>query len=286
MLNINGLPESSGGIWLGKGLYYKAVVKDANGVTIATIDNFNGINDVNVNVTLSEWTLFGFPATYNNYHAFTVAGDQTQTFKQWRRLRAAVSAGTWYGTIVSSAFGAGVTTVEVKSDNIDLDSGLSQVYYGTLSPQPSSIPRNIPFPPGTVVIFSQAAAPVGWVQVTDDRATDRYLRVVSDGSSGDTGGAASPGAGVTVAPAHTHSFSVMTGAADAAHQHLITNLSLGIGAPGAIQTGTGESQTYEGTTDFAVATHDHAVAGDTASNAGGAATVFRFVNVIACMYVG
>lgn len=71
-----------------------------------------------------------------------------------------------------------------------------------------------PFPVGTRLAFPQAAAPLGWVQVTDDAANNRLLRVVPGAGAG-LGGSHSPIV-MNVVPAHTHGF---TTSSVAAHNH-------------------------------------------------------------------
>ena len=89
------------------------------------------------------------------------------------------------------------------------------------------------FVAGTKLLFSQAAAPVGWVQVT--AYNDQVLRVVSDSSGGLSGGSwqiSGFSASTVVAyhaltaaeiPAHTHTVSALTLA--------INTSTLGAGSP-------------------------------------------------------
>jgi hypothetical protein len=71
------------------------------------------------------------------------------------------------------------------------------------------------FATGTRLMFAQAAAPTGWVQITSDLADNRMLRVVKTAGAG-TGGSHSPILN-NVVPAHTHGFS--TGGQSADHSH-------------------------------------------------------------------
>lgn len=71
------------------------------------------------------------------------------------------------------------------------------------------------FATGTRLLFAQAAAPTGWVQITSDLADNRMLRVVKTAGAG-TGGTHSPILN-NVVPAHTHGFS--TGGQSADHSH-------------------------------------------------------------------
>ena len=77
----------------------------------------------------------------------------------------------------------------------------------------------ISFPANTRISFAQASAPTGWVQVTDDSANNRMLRVVNASGAG-TGGTQSPILNDTV-PAHSHSFT--TGLQSANHSHNIND---------------------------------------------------------------
>jgi hypothetical protein len=73
------------------------------------------------------------------------------------------------------------------------------------------------FAAGTRMLFAQAAAPTGWVQVTDDSANNRMIRVVNWGGGG-TAGVHDPTV-MNVVPPHTHSFS--TGYVSADHVHWV-----------------------------------------------------------------
>lgn len=70
-------------------------------------------------------------------------------------------------------------------------------------------------PAGTVMIFYQAAAPVGWAQVVTQN--DKALRVVSGGSGGTAGGTLALSSTITLAHTHTvnaHHHSI-------AHKHTV-----------------------------------------------------------------
>lgn len=90
--------------------------------------------------TQSEWVIQTGPFTYLSVTQFSVTGDQTGTYSVNRRLKVVVSAGTKYGFVTASTFSAGVTTVTVLLDSGNLDSGLSAVSTGILSPSNVSIP--------------------------------------------------------------------------------------------------------------------------------------------------
>lgn len=152
-------------LWLDSGKTYKFVVTDANDVTLRTIDNITPINDVNA--APDEWVQYTTSAfTYISATSFSVVGDQTGTFVQYRRLKTTNTGGTVYSTISTSSYSAGATTVTVANDSGTLDSGLSAVYYGVLSPSHSSLPNNYVSPsnltqkltPGTAVASTSGTA--------------------------------------------------------------------------------------------------------------------------------
>ncbi|WP_455154188.1 hypothetical protein [Cupriavidus campinensis] len=137
IINSLGFP-TNGQIWLQSGVSYKLVLTDASDVVQKTEDNISGINDTTSSV--SEWVTGPTP-TYINATSFSLAGDQRQTFITGRRLRFSVSAGTVYGTVITSVYnGSSLTTVTIGGGEGPLDSGLSSVSYGFLSPSPTSVP--------------------------------------------------------------------------------------------------------------------------------------------------
>lgn len=135
-LNTLGL-NTQGAVWITGGAAYKYVIKNAAGVTLRTIDNISGINDTTV--TTDQWVVYQAEPTYVSATSFTVAGDQTQIFQVNRRLRSTNTGGTIYSTITASVYAAPNTTVTVRNDSGTLDAGLSQVAYGVISVQDSSV---------------------------------------------------------------------------------------------------------------------------------------------------
>lgn len=136
-LNTLGV-NSQGAVWLVGGAAYKYVVKNAAGATQRTIDNVSGINDSG-NST-DQWVLYLNPPSFVSATSFSVAGDQTGQFQTGRRLRTVNTAGFVFGTVLSAVYSSPNTTVTVSNDSGALDSGLSQVYYGIITPFSTSLP--------------------------------------------------------------------------------------------------------------------------------------------------
>lgn len=136
VLNTLGV-NNQGAVWLTGGASYKYVIKNSLGVVQRTIDNVSGINDTAV--TTDQWIVFQGTPTYVSATSFTLAGDQTQTFQINRRIKTANTGGTITSTITNSVYSSPNTTVTVRNDSGVLDSGLSQVSYGIISVQNSSV---------------------------------------------------------------------------------------------------------------------------------------------------
>lgn len=81
---------------------------------------------------------------------------------------------------------------------------------GDTGPQGPQGPKGDPglaeFLPGTRLVFFQASAPAGWVQITDSSADNRLLRIVNT-AGGNTGGTIDP-TNITGVGAHTHTISI------------------------------------------------------------------------------
>jgi len=130
-------------IWLTEGIAYKFVFTtpddtDPPTSPIRTIDNITGINDTSIAV--SQWVDSGLIPTYVSATQFTVPGDQTSRFQVNRRLKLLVTAGTVYGYISNAVYGA-LTTVTVVLDSGVLDTGLSDVQLGIITPINTSLPK-------------------------------------------------------------------------------------------------------------------------------------------------
>jgi len=139
VLNTLGVNEQ-GAVWLTGGAAYKFVVKNASGVVQRSgtqLDNIRGINDTTLSV--DQWIAYQAAPTYVSASSFSVPGDQTGTFQPKRRVKTQNTAGFAYGTIISSAYVAPNTTVTLSNTSGVLDAGLSQVSYGLISVQDSSV---------------------------------------------------------------------------------------------------------------------------------------------------
>lgn len=134
ILDALGMPTNCE-LWFTAGQTYKVVYAPSTDTDpptspIWTIDNLLGINDTTSSQT--EW-IVGPAPTFVSATSFTLVGDQTTNFHVGRRIKSTVTAGTSYGTITASAFGASTTvTVDTTGSN-PIDSGLSAVSYGLLS---------------------------------------------------------------------------------------------------------------------------------------------------------
>jgi len=143
---LNSLGQPPNEIWFTAGQSYKVVFAPSTDTDpptspIWTIDNLRGINDSSI--TIDQWVASGLTPTFVNATQFTVLGDQTSIFAVGRRLKLTVTAGTVYGRISVSAFGA-LTTVTVVLDGAGvLDAGLSAVSYGLLTPDNHSFPPTL-----------------------------------------------------------------------------------------------------------------------------------------------
>lgn len=143
ILNSRGEPAQP--IWLIEGVKYKFVFapstdSDPPVSPIRTVDDISGINDTSI--TIDQWVDSGISPTYVSTTSFTVAGDQTSLFTNKRRIKSLVTAGVAYSTVLSATF-TSLTTVVVLNDSLPLDTGLSTIQVGLLTPNNSSIPSII-----------------------------------------------------------------------------------------------------------------------------------------------
>ena len=182
VLNSLGLP-TVGQIWLTVGQNYKLVWTDSNDVVKKTEDNISGVNDSSV--TIDQWVSSGLTPTYVSASQFTLAGDQTSAFTVGRRVKFTVTAGTVYGRISVSAYAA-LTTITVVMDGATvLDSGLSAVSYGLLTPTNNSFPSLIQAGSNVTISYDTSGRPVitGANQTTIPRSYIAGLTLSTAGSS-------------------------------------------------------------------------------------------------------
>ena len=120
--------------------YYHIFLQDSLHVDIYNVDNVSASSFFS-SIT-AEWVRYGATPTYINGTQFSVPGNHVSDFPKGLRLKASVTAGTIYGTVVNAVAGGGpvVTTVTVIWDSGSLDAGLSAIYYGILSPVNPSLP--------------------------------------------------------------------------------------------------------------------------------------------------
>lgn len=138
ILDSTGRPTQE--IWLTGGINYKFILTDSSNVTIGTWDNLSGINDITGSVSQSEWVVMALTPTFVSTTQFTLPGNQTALLPPNRRVKIQISAGLVYGFVTASSFAASTTTVTVLLDSGNLDSGISSVSYGILSPVNPSFP--------------------------------------------------------------------------------------------------------------------------------------------------
>ena len=138
-LNSLGLP-TLGPVWMAPGAPLKFIFKTAAGVVLRTFDNIVGIGDVSF--VSSEWQAYAGDPTYISATSFSVVGDQRGVFQVNRRIYTQNTGGTVYSTILTSNFSAVATAITLANDSGALDSGLSVVYYSTLSAENTSVPGN------------------------------------------------------------------------------------------------------------------------------------------------
>ena len=116
----------------GNAYWYGAPAK-----TIQTLSNL-----VDQALTASQWGYETATPTYISTTQFSLATDRTADFPVGRRVRATVTAGLIYGT-VTSATSTGtptVTTITARWDSGALDTGLSAINPGIISPLNNALP--------------------------------------------------------------------------------------------------------------------------------------------------
>lgn len=145
-LGADGRPPAE--IWLTAGQAYKFVLTDSAAATIATYDNITGI----VNAPTNLWIAASTP-TYVNATQFTVSGDQTLTFVAGLRIQYTIASTQYYGSVLSSSFGAGVTTVTAQVDVQPFTGGLNALNISQLTPNNTAVPTLFPYQVFTPIWF-------------------------------------------------------------------------------------------------------------------------------------
>jgi hypothetical protein len=163
----------------------------------------------------AEWLNYALTPTYVSGTSFTVAGNQTTIYAVGRRVRTFNTGGTLYGTITASAYTT-LTTVTVAMDSGSMDSGLSEVDVGMVTPGKSLMPGLVNI---QVISATGTYAP--------SPGANKAL-VVGIASGGQSGGTPATGAG---------GFSASAGGASGAIGALwiasgLTSQAVTIGAPG------------------------------------------------------
>lgn len=163
---LNSRGEVPNGLYVTGGIQYKLVLAPSTDTDpptspIWTRDDLEPLGYVPPSSAASEWISGGAVATQTGTTTFTMPGDQRALFQVGRRVRAVITASPQltFGTISSSVFGSGVTTVTMTALTTNLDSGLT-----------GSIPD--------VGILSATNASVPWFQAR----TDTSLTIQSSGT--------------------------------------------------------------------------------------------------------
>lgn len=147
---LNSRGEVPSGLYVPGGAIYKLVLAPATDTDpptspIWTRDNLTPYNDVTVSTSLSQWVTSTYTVSYSNATTFTVNGDVTSTYQVNRRVRATIGSGNLYGTIETSTFSLGVTTVVVLWDSGSMDATLTAVDYALLTGADPSVPVPVNF---------------------------------------------------------------------------------------------------------------------------------------------
>ncbi|MGJ7613938.1 MULTISPECIES: hypothetical protein [unclassified Variovorax] len=146
VLNTLGV-NNQGAVWLTGGQAYKFVIKNSLGILQRggpQLDNISGINDSSTSV--DQWVAFAGTPTFVSATSFTVPGDQTQIFAFGTRVKTVNTSGIVYGTVARSVY-TSLTTVTIVPDGGSLDSGLSSVSVGLITPVNPSLPGTLTTPP-------------------------------------------------------------------------------------------------------------------------------------------
>lgn len=147
-IQLNARGETGGEIWLKAGSSYKIILEgppqygQTHGVVMSTFDNITGVNDPG-STTIANWIDFAGTPTYLNATSFYLVGDQRSIFLESRRIKMMNSdASVYYGTIVSSTYSLGSTTIVVSPDyGQSVSTFIDSIAYAFIETGPvSSIP--------------------------------------------------------------------------------------------------------------------------------------------------
>jgi hypothetical protein len=144
VLDSGGNVPGNGEVWIASTAKFVLAPSndtDPPGSPYWTRDNYSGINNIVSQLSSAEW-VSGPTPTFLSSTSFVLAGDQTNTFTENRRIKTANTGGTVYGYIQNSVFGTS-TTISIVPDSGSLDSGLSSVSYGLLNADNESVPQNL-----------------------------------------------------------------------------------------------------------------------------------------------
>lgn len=185
-----------------------------------------------------------------------LSGDVTQDGDNHLRLIKAVLKATFPG-VGGTGFNTPIVATEAELNYVAGVTSNIQAQIDAISAV-----SGIEIPSGTIMLFYQAAAPVGWTQIANDN--DSMLRMVS-GTGGGVGGVDSP---ITLDYSHDHTTGdhALTIAEMPAHTHTIENggslnsdiTNGGVAGTADINLGSGTNETNsEGGTGV----HNHGVTG-------------------------
>jgi hypothetical protein len=133
VLDSAGRPPNN--IWLSG--YYAIYLYDSLMNLIWSVDNVSSMPSY---ISGAQWIPQPLVYTYIGTTQFSTPGDYTTLFTVGSRISATVTAGTIYGTVTASTYGAPITTVTCMWDAGALDAGLSAVYTGIITTAPNAMP--------------------------------------------------------------------------------------------------------------------------------------------------
>jgi hypothetical protein len=169
---LNARGEVNNPIWLADGVAYKFVFTTDTDVVIKTIDDIIGTSVPDA--VQDQWIEYAGTATFISSTSFSVVGDQVSIFDVERALKLLTSGGTVYGTVATSSFGAGITTIVIDNATGVLDSGITGTApsYGILSGSNNALPylRDIIYKEGAAVVAAST---------TNIWATDGNIRHIT-----------------------------------------------------------------------------------------------------------